>query len=1211
MNDEPLDGLRMNKHTLIKLAIWLFTLLGLGVMEPKFVLTSYADQKSVSSPSQVLVDRKLSIHQFTREYEYVRSVASAGRSGWELENEVQENLNQYRTQLSARERDIVPNRFVVLLSRVPCQPPSKTACSKTDDVQLLNQLNVAVTKLGGKVLKNYSTLLLGAAVQFDGSAVALQTKLDKFATNALTYPVVKVRAHLSRSVNQVHAPLVWAQHDQSGNAVRGRGVRIAIIDTGIDYHRPEFGSCATIEQCPKFAFGSYNFISPDGDPLDDNGHGTHVASIAAGQGSHPGVAPDALLLAIKVLDDTGFGTSDLVIAGLEQAADPNQNGNTDDHVEVANLSLGGYEPPDGPVALAAARLSDLGVVVVVASEDQNGVDGWLSTSSPANASNVISVANADWSGLGLPQVAYSGGNGPVLLNGSGIQTSYLKPDLIAPGMHICAARAAALDPSNTEGPCDGGDFVKLSGSSFAAPHVAGVAALLRQQIGSQKVARIKTALISSATTNLPQLYSLVSQGHGVLDADRAVRSPKFVALFHRVEQDGRNLRIFGHLDNIQKFKIFTAPYRNLTNLNPEDWKELCSGEAQAIDGLICERSLFSVPQGKRLLRLNVVVDDVEIVAGYTYFESERVKMITPLPYDLTNSREPLQIEIAPNSPAITGLRIANVSYRFDLGNWRTSEITRTRNPLLAILTLPTISRSTRLDVRVTAQYDGGSDLLESFYVNIDPDLREGFPVRFHWDEEWHYGGLPAGIVSPMNPVTGNFNDTTEREIAFFWNGNQPALRVFNLKGKMIANIPVGPARPIGIGPALPWSVDIDRDGQDELLAFRAWLEGDQRNAFIFAFNLDGTSVNGFPLAIDTNFVTPSSEFTVGDVNRNGQVELILAGRNAPEPAVTIIDPVSQNTQVIPITTPASFWLIPRSGPFVGDFDSRAGNEIALIRNDGTRDSNGDYLELTEIDVFSPTGERLPNMPRQFLGYDISERFPGIGRIDGDDFDDIAIVPSGYVPPPNRVPDIIATSGWGIDLPGFPIYLPLRQQNNQPRYYLQSSANVPPVNGAPSRLMVAGSDYEARQNVQLNLVANATHLAGWPKEGAIAGVAGFGDPDRDGRVDVMAYVDNGPYPLTAYVRNGVITPGLMVRNLISGAVSTRLSKRTEPINYVEARPPLLEDLDGDNKAELITVSTIDMNLDDGGQLSPRRTDTDFREFENGLKQRSSLYLFDFR
>ncbi len=184
----------------------------------------------------------------------------------------------------------------------------------------------------------------------------------------------------------VNAPAVWAQHDPDGNPNDGTGQTIAIVDTGVDYTHPDLGGGFGLGHK---VVGGYDFINHDADPMDDEGHGTHVAGITAGATTSPdgrtGVAPGASLLAYKVLDNTGYGSESTIIEGVEAAADPANP----DHPGVINLSLGGTPGPQDPLEAACNAAARAGIVVVAAAGNYGPADG--SVQSPAVAADVLAV----------------------------------------------------------------------------------------------------------------------------------------------------------------------------------------------------------------------------------------------------------------------------------------------------------------------------------------------------------------------------------------------------------------------------------------------------------------------------------------------------------------------------------------------------------------------------------------------------------------------------------------------------------------------------------------------------------------------------------------------------------------------------------------------------------------------------------------------------
>lgn len=328
---------------------------------------------------------------------------------------------------------------------------------------------------------------------FNGIAVTLspaaQLALRGHADVRAIYPDVQVSASYEDwGVTDVGAPAFWAGHA----GYRGAGIVIAVIDTGIDYTHADLGGCVAVGGGCK-VIGGYDFANNDSDPRDDHGHGTHVAAIAAGNGGFSGVAPDAELLAYKVLDANGSGPWSDVIAGIERAVDPDGDLDPSDHADVINMSLGGPGDADDPIAQAVDAATAAGVFVAVAAGNSGG---YQRIGSPGSARTALTVGAVDNTG------ALAG-----FTSGGPAAGSYgMKPEIAGPGVNVCAAQA---DGTALGASCVDATHISLSGTSMATPHVAGAAALLRGVFPTFSVADIKSLLVQN------------SDGSGALDALKA------------------------------------------------------------------------------------------------------------------------------------------------------------------------------------------------------------------------------------------------------------------------------------------------------------------------------------------------------------------------------------------------------------------------------------------------------------------------------------------------------------------------------------------------------------------------------------------------------------------------------------------------------------------------------------------------------------------
>ncbi|WP_328905460.1 S8 family serine peptidase [Streptomyces sp. NBC_00234] len=298
------------------------------------------------------------------------------------------------------------------------------------------------------------------------------------------------RASLDKSVAQIGAPTAW----EAGYT--GKGVKIAVLDTGVDSTHADLKEQVLAEK---------NF-SDAADAVDRFGHGTHVASIAAGTGAasggtFKGVAPDAKLLNGKVLDDDGFGSDSGILAGMEWAAA--------EGADIVNLSLGGGDTPDiDPLEAAVNKLSaDQGILFAIAAGNE-GEGGASTVGSPGSADAALTVGAVDDQDL----LASFSSRGPRVGDGA------IKPDVTAPGVDITAAAAPGSVIDKEVGQKPPG-YLTISGTSMATPHVAGAAALLKQQHPAWTYTELKGALTSSSK---PGAYTPFEQGSGRIAVDKAL-----------------------------------------------------------------------------------------------------------------------------------------------------------------------------------------------------------------------------------------------------------------------------------------------------------------------------------------------------------------------------------------------------------------------------------------------------------------------------------------------------------------------------------------------------------------------------------------------------------------------------------------------------------------------------------------------------------------
>ena len=331
-----------------------------------------------------------------------------------------------------------------------------------------------------------------------------------------------------------------AVHEMLG--LTGAGVTVAVLDSGIStWHDDLTNRSSTLYPYgDQRVAGFVDFVNGQLAPYDDNGHGTHVAGIIAGNGydsngQKSGAAPEASLVSLKVLDANGNGTISTIISALEWVLANHSAYN----IRVVNLSVGAAVNESywtDPLTLAVKRVVDAGVVVVAASgnfgKNSVGLPQYGGISAPANAPWVITVGASSTNGTpdrADDTVATFSSRGPTYLDWTA------KPDLIAPGTGTISLSAPGSTFEWTKSPfllpgsvgTASMPYLSLSGTSMAAPVVSGAVALMLQANPNLTPNAVK-AILQYTAQEYPG-YDGLTQGAGFLNAVGAVRLARFFA----------------------------------------------------------------------------------------------------------------------------------------------------------------------------------------------------------------------------------------------------------------------------------------------------------------------------------------------------------------------------------------------------------------------------------------------------------------------------------------------------------------------------------------------------------------------------------------------------------------------------------------------------------------------------------------------------------
>jgi len=328
-------------------------------------------------------------------------------------------------------------------------------------------------------------LLNAKALRATAEQIAAMTQDPSVDT---IFPDLPVHTWLDEAAALVRAPRVWS------TGFTGRGVRVAILDTGVDPDHPDFAGRIV-------AYEDFLSQSTSGaGPVDPNGHGTHVAGIAVGSGAasggrYRGIAPEADLIVGRVLDEAGNGRTSTVMAGIEWALDTG--------AQVINISLGGPPyPSDGTDALSLTCDAAVaaGAVVCIAAGNLGPNGHTIGSPSAAQSAVTVGAAVADVH-VRSDSVASFSSRGPTA-------DGRVKPDLLFPGVSIVAPRSAGTSLGT---PIDE-MYTSLNGTSQATPMASGTAALLLQANPNLGPEEIKSRLRRGAHL-LPDTPE-VNQGAG-------------------------------------------------------------------------------------------------------------------------------------------------------------------------------------------------------------------------------------------------------------------------------------------------------------------------------------------------------------------------------------------------------------------------------------------------------------------------------------------------------------------------------------------------------------------------------------------------------------------------------------------------------------------------------------------------------------------------
>jgi subtilisin family serine protease/chitodextrinase len=937
-------------------------------------------------------------------------------------------------------------------------------------------------------------------------------------------------------LHKIDAETAWSQS-------QGANVMVAVIDSGVYFDHPDIANNVWTDSGEEGTDGlgqdkrsngvdddgngyvddwrGWDFIADDNDPGDAFGHGTHVAGTIAAVGDNGlgiiGVAPAATIMAVRVIDAYNHGTLDQVANGIIYAADQG--------ARILNLSLGA-QLDAMPLTLrdAVAYAHDVkgALVVAAAGNDTQDVGGETQGFFPAALRDVVAVSATD-SNDQLASFSNFGAQIDISAPGGGDDD---------PGGTIYDPHRSVLSllsvPVSSQMTGSGNlivssEYVRQAGTSMAAPHASGVAALALALHPTFTNEQLRQVLRAGSDDIAPAGFD-PQTGYGRLNAAKALTHDQPLAV-----------RLFGPTEPVSIAQLSAAVVGTIsgTSLNdwqldygvgdsPSSWLSIASGWNAVVDDVIAYWSLASLDDGAYTLRLraytatgpvyedrlSVTVDSVSVTSPSATEEqlfggsNHTVHMLGSVEpsgfasytFSVTGARSgPLA------SPDITLANGGSQSVHLGLlGSWNTTGVQADHYSFCVVVT------------RVA-----GDPIEECVKVLVDPDLHDGWPRALV-----EYYRSPA-----HQPTAYDVNGDGRKELLV---GYGAQIHLFQDNG---LELPGWPRSAGGSAMRGPVAGDITGDGIPEVIA-------SNESGGVYVWNVDGTPLSGWPQAL---FVGHAS-LTIADVNGDGKNEIIAgdSGYGSGNGAIVVMDEFGAALPGWPVTT--DFGYV--SSISVGDVDGDGAFEIVaaskvtpvrltVLRTDGTTMPGWPIM----LDSNEPTGQWVDSLPV-------------LGDLDGDGALEIVLG--------TKTGRAFAFRGDASTLAGWPVEV-------SPAVLFNSAALGDIDNDGLPEIVMGGRtnswfDYLYAWN------ADGSQLSGWPvtpSDFLNYFYFGYGQPiiadvDGDGLLEIVVSSDGGEdlFVLRGYRADGSIALGFPKPTLGIGADTTT--------------PPAVADLDGDGHYELAWI-----------------------------------------
>jgi subtilisin family serine protease len=837
---------------------------------------------------------------------------------------------------------------------------------------------------------------------------------------------------------RISAPAAW-------DISTGAGVVVAVIDTGCDITHPDLSGkiWTNAGEIPGNGIDDdrngfvddvtgWDFTNHDPDVSDTIGHGTHVAGTIAAAGNNGlgivGVAWGAKVMVVKGLSDQGPGNSDDLANAIIYAAG---NG-----ARVINMSWGGsgFSQTIEDALIFANSLN----VTLVAAAGNNSMEA--SSFFPANSRHVITVGSSDHNDIV-----------------SDFSNRSFSMDIVAPGgdsrdssanqifNNILSLRSAAITGQLTDPMFLVGEgYLRARGTSMAAPHVAGLAALILQRFPAATPEEVRQIIRCSAddvpgTQTSPGWDTMT--GYGRINALKAVRatalgSARIYAPMPRTLTSAASMPVT-ITATAPDFREYVLEYGERDY--PNKWLTLASSSTPVVKAQLPDWNIESVPDNNYALRLRVLTRSGQEFQDRTAITLDRVAFSDA---NLNRAYRAGEIITLSGMAAGGGFSSYAIQYRDSSSTeWRSDGITladggarKVRDGVLGTWNTANIDHASLFRLRLVVKRAGLSDVVKETHITIDPDLHPGWPqripplnyligqlcylenvtaadidrdgqaeipvgygfdIRVYRSDGTMAAGWPQrldvlhpGAWTQRSPLVGDLNGDGYLEIVSVNSAGD--LLAWDYLGKALPGFPK-PHRNVTVM-AL---ADMNADGKDEIVAFT------EDRAYT-VLDACGNSLPGWPSSALGNVVPFSA--AVGDLDDDGAKEIFSCAREGQSAGVLhVIDSAGKIRPGWPLS-------VPRPSP---------GLKASLIDIDG--DGKFEILVSTDdgnVFVLRPDGSVVPGWPVQIRD-DVHITGLSAGDVTGDGRPEVFVGTAGK---DGHFDWLCLLGGNGVPLPGWPVQM---------------------------------------------------------------------------------------------------------------------------------------------------------------------------------------------